>query len=318
MSVKTWKRVITLSVILIVVVLLATSLIFVTKNNRLSDTYEAVVADLESKETAAPDPNQYLDLSAYDDLDAAQADTMLRFMIDMQNQDTLPYHDLYPDLYVDNDFAFEPVEKKTCYLTFDDGPDTELTVKILDILKENNIKATFFVVYKKGDAEKELYKRIVNEGHTIGIHTASHNYSTIYASVEDYLKDFNRISKHIESITGVKPEIFRFPGGSINGYNSTFYVELISEMLRRGYVYYDWNCSSGDAAASNPSSSIIRDNVLKRAEFNKKIVLMHDSKGHSATVAALPEIIKGLTDQGYQFDALTNDVAPACFAYFKY
>ena len=114
----------------------------------------------------------------------------------------------------------------------------------------------------------------------------------------------------------MKPEIFRFPGGSINAYNAATYREIIAEMVRRGYTYYDWNSSSGDAGSGNVSKSEIVDNVLNTGKkISKKIVLMHDGKGHSATADALPDVIEGLQKQGYKLEALTKDVKPVCFGY---
>ena len=190
-----------------------------------------------------------------------------------------------------------------------------MTPQVLDTLKEYGIKATFFVIYRDGGAEKALYKRIVEEGHTIGIHTASHNYNKIYASVEAYLADFQKISAQVESVTGVKPEIFRFPGGSVNVYNKAIYKQLIAEMTRRGYVYYDWNSSTGDASGGSISVSDIVSYSLSTGQYDKKILLCHDGPGHQNTAKALPDIIEGLMEQGYSFAALDNSVAPICFGY---
>lgn len=201
------------------------------------------------------------------------------------------------------------------YLTFDDGPNVDNTPRVLDTLKQYDVKATFFVTYKEGQEADSLYKRIVEEGHTIAVHTASHNYNVIYSSIDAYLEDFQKVSSKIESVTGVKPGIFRFPGGSINSYNIELYQELIAEMLRRGYVYYDWHVSSGDASVRSPSAEKITNNVLNGAKSKEAIVLMHDGPGHSATADALPGIIEGLKSKGYRFAALDNSVTPSCFGY---
>lgn len=306
MSVRAWKRIITLFVILIIAALIATSIYIYLKYSELNDTYNAALE------------NEYIvDLSDYGHLTEVELDHLFNYLGHVEANGSLPYQTEFSDLYVENDFIFtDTSDEKICYLTFDDGPDAENTARILDTLKEYDAKATFFVIYKDFKAERDLYKRIIEEGHTIGVHTASHNYSKIYASVEAYLDDFERISNQIESVTGVKPEIFRFPGGSVNGYNSEIYQELISEMIRRGYTYYDWNVSSGDAAASYVSESKIINNVLNTGtKLKKKIVLMHDGTGHRTTADALPEIIKGLLEQGYKLEALTKDVQPVCFGY---
>ena len=306
MSVRTWKKIITLVVIL-VIICLAVNLIVAHAR------YKALHAEFDEALS-----NEFIvDLSQYGNLDASELDHLFSYLGHLDTNETLEYQTKYSDLYVENDFVWtDNPKEKICYLTFDDGPDRDNTERILDTLKEYNVKATFFVIYKDYKEERELYKRIVDEGHTIGVHTASHNYSKIYASVDAYLSDFERISKQIEQTTGVKPEIFRFPGGSINAYNAATYREIIAEMVRRGYTYYDWNSSSGDAGSGNVSKSKIVDNVLNTGKkISKKIVLMHDGKGHSATADALPDVIEGLQKQGYKLEALTKDVKPVCFGY---
>ena len=224
----------------------------------------------------------------------------INYMNNFDANQSMEYQTKYSGLYVENDFIFEETnDKKVCYLTFDDGPDRNNTARVLDVLKEYDVKATFFVVYKDYKEERALYKRIVEEGHTIGVHTASHNYNKIYSSVDAYLDDFSRCAEQIESVTGVKPEVFRFPGGSVNGYNSQIYREIIAEMTRRGYTYYDWNVSCGDAAAVYVSASKIVNNVLSSSNgIKRKIILMHDGTGHSTTADALPRVIEGLRKQG--------------------
>lgn len=306
MSVRTWKRIITIVVILLILSLTVAVAAFAVKYDKLNDDYNAVINN-----------ESLVNLSKYGVLDSSELDHLFSYLGNLDVNETLEYQKKYSKLYVTNDFNFEDAgERKICYLTFDDGPDAQVTSKVLDVLKKYNAKATFFVVYKKGEEELKLYKRIVDEGHTIGVHTASHNYTKIYSSVDAYLKDFNRISKHIEEYAGVKPEIFRFPGGSINSYNASNYHELIAEMVRRGYTYYDWNVSSGDASKPYVPAEEIAKNVLSSSEKTKqKIILMHDGKGHATTAEALPEIIEGMMKKGYEFKALDKSVSPVCFGY---
>lgn len=233
---------------------------------------------------------------------------------DLGKSDIPPdYQSKYPELYIDNDFIYSQDTQNTVYLTFDDGP-TGLTPQVLDILKQYGIHATFFVVYQNGEEAKALYQRIVDEGHTLAVHTASHEYKTIYKSIDNYLDDFARLSDMLEQVTGEKPEIFRFPGGSINSYNRGIYQELISEMLRRGYTYYDWDVSSGSSTKSASKASIFSNVLNGVSGKSRPIVLLHDA-GSSATVSALPDIIEQLTASGYTFDVLTKDVRPTCFDY---
>lgn len=228
--------------------------------------------------------------------------------VDNQTQN---YQELFPDLYVTPPSEFI-TKGKTAYLTFDDGP-SDLTEKILDILKKENIKATFFVIGNESEKGKQMMKRIVNEGHSIGIHTFSHDYKKIYSSIEIYLEDFNQISNLIYETTGVKPDIFRFPGGSKNGFNKSIYNELCNEMIRRGFTYYDWNNSCGDCSSNYSVANCIKNVLNNSSACNRIISLMHDAPAKKYTVEALPKIIQGLKDQGFSFDKITNNVQPITF-----
>lgn len=233
------------------------------------------------------------------------------------NAKDFPYQGKYEDLYIERDKEDYIKERtKTVYLTFDDGPSA-ITSEILDILKEEDVKATFFVSFVNNEASKKLYQRIIKEGHTIGVRSADHDYNKIYDSVDSYLKDFAKTSQRIQDATGKRPEIFRFPGGSINAYNSEIYQPLIAEMLRRGYTYYDWNVSSGDAAAKATSKSIYNAVINGVSGKERAIVLMHDSSSKTATAAALPDIIKDLQTEGYHFQRLDTTVRPVCFSYIN-
>lgn len=229
---------------------------------------------------------------------------------------TIEYQELYPDMYVS--LAEETKSTPhTVYLTFDDGP-SQRTSEILDILKEENVKATFFIIGKDGVKEKEILKRIVEEGHTLGIHTYSHVYDSIYESVETYLEDFSKTYHLIYETTGVRPEVFRFPGGSINPYNAHDYEEIIAEMTRRGFTCYDWNASSGDAAARANAASVLSNSIASSENKDRIILLMHDSVGKTYTVSALSEIIESYRAKGFNFERITNDVTPIAFNYIQY
>jgi len=226
----------------------------------------------------------------------------------------LSYQKLYPNLYVQKSTKVTENAAKTIYLTFDDGPSPN-TMDLLDILDRYNVKATFFVIYHDDEASQNAYREIVKRGHTIAVHTASHKYTEIYKSVEDYLADFDIVYKQIERVTGVKPELFRFPGGSINSYNVRIYQELIAEMLRRGFTYYDWNVSGGDTA-SNATRDSITENVVENAKkYDRSVVLLHDSSSETSTAAALEGIIIDLQNSGYAFAKLDGSVMPFTFAY---
>lgn len=178
---------------------------------------------------------------------------------------------------------------KTMYLTFDDGPTEENTNKVLDILKARNIKATFFVVGKNAEIYPEVIKRIVKEGHTLGIHCYSHEYEEIYSDVNAFIEDFERAKEVIYEITGNEVNIFRFPGGSINSYNEDIYMDIIEEMTERGYIYYDWNASLDDAV-KNPSIQQLIHNAKSSTLGRKQVIMLaHDIVDE--TVACLEELL---------------------------
>ena len=192
------------------------------------------------------------------------------------------------------------------YLTFDDG-SSYLTNQILDILKEENIKATFFVV-----SVNSITKRAYDEGHAIALHSNTHNYSYIYSSVDNYFNDLNSISNQVYNLIGLRSKIIRFPGGSSNNicknYRSGIMTELTGEVLNRGYIYFDWNIDSNDAGSDIYNSNNIYYNVVNNLSHDKtNVVLMHDSAGHEATVNALRNIISYGKTYGYSFDVITAD-----------
>ena len=207
-------------------------------------------------------------------------------------------------------------DKKYAYLTFDDGP-SQNTIKILDFLKLNNISATFFVT-KKTDYE-ELYKRIVDEGHTLALHTTTHDYAQVYRSVDSFFEDLMTVSDYVKSLTGVEAKIIRFPGGSNNTVSNRYggvglMDKIISQVKGKGYIYYDWNVDSTDASRARQDKNVIVDSVLSQAKYQKEAnILMHDAAGKGTTVEALPEIVKGLREQGFSFKAITSETTPVQF-----
>ncbi len=203
-------------------------------------------------------------------------------------------------------------DKKVVYLTFDDGPSAR-TAEILDILDEYNIKATFFIVCSDKESNKELLKRAHDSGHTIGVHSACHEYKTIYKSVDNFLSDFEVCFNYIKDITGESPSLFRFPGGSINNFNKKIAHEIIDEMTRRGFKYFDWNVCSDDATRSYNEESIYNKVVNGCKGRSSSVVLMHDSATKKETVAALKRIIPDLLEQGYVFEKLDENVKPIVF-----
>lgn len=216
------------------------------------------------------------------------------------------YKTAFPDLYAWEDEAIEvtTAPQKTVYLTFDDGPSKN-TGKILDILERYEIKATFFVIGKDLSEEGiENMKRAAAEGHAIGLHTYSHDYKKIYSSVADFLSDYDLLRQELEAQLGFSPTIFRFPGGSYCSYGTNIRSDLITEMTRRGYTYYDWNVSAEDAVGTVTAYSI-RNNIFPRVyEVTAPVILMHDAPLNNLTAELLPEIIEALQSEGYCFETL--------------
>lgn len=186
------------------------------------------------------------------------------------------------------------IKGKKVYLTFDDGP-SENTSEVLKILKKNNIKATFFVVGRTDDRAKELYKQIYDEGHTLAMHSYTHNYQAIYKSVNAYKKDITKLSDLLYDITGERPKYLRFPGGSSNAVSKVDMKKVILYTKEEGLKYYDWNVINGDATGKKMSDKEMVSSVVSGVkQYETSIVLMHDCAGKEQTVKTLPSVIKKL------------------------
>ncbi|OON98943.1 MAG: hypothetical protein ATN35_02745 [Epulopiscium sp. Nele67-Bin004] len=201
--------------------------------------------------------------------------------------------------------------QKYAYLTFDDGPSNN-TIKILDYLLEQDIKATFFVIEVPG--REDVYKRIIDEGHAIGVHSSTHIYADIYQNVDTYFADIENLAEVIKQYTdGYEADILRFPGGSNNTVSLKFGGPDIMSDLKVavedwGYIYFDWNVDSLDASASVQDKDVIVNAVLSQSsKLEQPVILMHDSAAKTTTAEALPEIVEGLKAQGFLFEKLTID-----------
>lgn len=203
-------------------------------------------------------------------------------------------------------YYFHP---KTMYLTFDDGPSEENTRRVLDILRERNIKATFFLVGENVRNHPEVARQIVAEGHTIGIHCDNHDYDALYESVDSYVADFEKARQTVYEVTGVETNLFRFPGGSINAFNKKTGDAIIHEMTNRGYIYYDWNASLEDAVKNPDPKQLIENGVSTTLGRKKVILLAHDVVG--STGLCLEELLDSLPE--YEMKPLSEDVEPICF-----
>ena len=223
--------------------------------------------------------------------------------------------DPYPGLYAESAEFTDDNTQKILYLTFDDGP-SDNTDRLLSILADHGVKATFFVSGQYGTAEEraERYRKILEAGHTIGLHTYSHDYEKIYASMDAYLSDMNKINEEVYAATGYQANLIRFPGGSASTHSGSLSGDLAAEMTRRGYTYHDWAVSCGDAEGKNLSADEIASETeaacLARV---KSVILFHDTPSQDTTVEALDRIINDLEAEGYEFRALDNTIRPFQF-----
>ncbi len=258
-------------------------------------------------ETVAPDDDEDIEFTGFETTEAHDPDEIITNV-------RPAYEMLYPDLYaaVPENLVYN-ADMDYVYLTFDDGP-SKYTDSILEYLKIYGIKATFFVIPDGTDECAAKLRKIADAGHTIGIHTATHDYTKIYASVEAYLEDFKLAYDRVYDATGIKCNLFRFPGGSINDFNKEIRSDLIAEMTRRGFVYFDWNVDSSDALGATWTE--MYNTVLKQtAAANRAVILMHDYNGGWNTILVLGGRVRALLDdkRGYKLDKLTEYVKPVQF-----
>lgn len=197
-------------------------------------------------------------------------------------------------------------DKKVVYLTFDDGP-SENTKKILDILEQYDAKATFFITGANEDC-RHYIKEAYDAGHTIGLHTYTHDYDKVYESDEAYYDDLEKIGNVAREQIGFVPCFIRFPGGSSNmvsaQYNKGIMSRLVESVAQKGYQYYDWNLDSGDAAGCGKGE--IEQNAVTD-KMNHIMILFHDTQTKDATVEALPKILEYYKEKGYEFQAIDRD-----------
>lgn len=189
---------------------------------------------------------------------------------------------------------------KKVYLTFDDGPGSQ-SGKILDILKKNHVKATFFVTGKEDASSKKIYQRIVKEGHTLAMHSYSHIQDVIYDSKEAFEKDLKQINRCLYEATGVHTKFYRFPGGSSTQNTSLPIQNFIDVLKKNHYLYLDWNVISPDINNANATKEQVVTGVMQGVDaYDTAVVLMYDVADKPMTVKALPSIIKQIKAKNYE------------------
>lgn len=202
---------------------------------------------------------------------------------------------------------------KVVYITFDDGP-CKTTARLLDVLDECDVKATFFVTSQFLDDNSLVneIREIKNRGHQVGVHSYSHQYDEIYSSADAFISDYNKMDDIIYQATGKRSEVYRFPGGSNTGYNKAIRSELISYLSGIGVEYFDWNAYDGDCDGYEGQALI--DRAVKESSYkDKSILLMHNIPGKDTVIDAIPSIVSQLREKGYSFDILRGDTEPIHF-----
>ncbi|WP_159887589.1 polysaccharide deacetylase [Paenibacillus puerhi] len=206
---------------------------------------------------------------------------------------------------MDQERPYVTPEEPTVYLTFDDGP-SGLTPQVLDILKQEDVKATFFVLGEQAEAQPDTVKRIVREGHAIGNHTFDHVYKELYAGFDSFWEQVQRTEDVVYGLTGVSMRLVRAPGGSYGNFDP-FYYYYLSEA---GYSVHDWSIDSEDSRAPRRTAAQLLGTVAGGPLGHEVTVLLHDGAGHQATVQALPGVIAYFKEKGYSFAPLTEEVKP--------
>lgn len=246
----------------------------------------------------------FLERVLLDTVDAAdRAEMLLRINEEIrQGSGTAEISQILQDAQ-ENDSGDVPEESagaedntRKVYFTFDDGPSI-YTEEILDILTEYDVKATFFVTGKRKENYGDIYRRIVDEGHTLGMHSYSHEYDYIYASLENFQEDLETLRDFLYNETGVVSDVYRFPGGSSNSVSRTDIHEMTAYLDAMNIRYFDWNISAGDATGSPIGSAQIVNRVMSQIPSRQvAVILMHDAADKHSTVEALPGLIEGIRE----------------------
>lgn len=192
---------------------------------------------------------------------------------------------------------------KRVYITFDDGP-TKITNRLLEVLKKEDVKATFFVVGKEIAGREDILRRIYDDGHAIGLHTYSHNYTTVYSNENNFIDEMKRTSERVKEITGCSPSAIRFPGGSSKRLNQSF----LDKLHENNFRVYDWNSDLYDGEYPNLSVYRLLENAKRfKGSSSSIIILMHCNSNNENTVKALPKIIEYYRNQGFQLLPISSD-----------
>lgn len=301
--------------LIILVVLICTFLVYIVISN-FSDNNEHLefknIQDVSKENSDNNEENKKVDLGFYKKNNNKESGKLEVYsgnhmQIPNHNIDNLKATLMLPQF---NENGYNEVrdiyfsEEKQVYLTFDDGPSRNITPQILDILKENEVKATFFVLGARVDLYPQILKRTFDEGHYIANHGYSHKYSKIYESKDTVFQEYVECENSIRNAIGnqdFNSYLFRFPGGSSGGKYESIKSEAREHFKNYGISYTNWNCLTGDAEGSNTKEECIQEMLETKEGRTSLVLLMHDSNDKIQTVESLPEIIQYLKNEGYTF-----------------
>ena len=320
-SVNRLKKAILVALILMFLIPTILCLILLTKMHGMKEEIEQLREDLNSKrqeqmlaEQETEDrTDAVIDVKATLERDREDAVVLHKAGVSEnaseQNDSEMISEETTEELTEEIDPASVPEEKRV-YLTFDDGPSDDAAA-ILDVLKEKNVRATFFMVIED-KSRQAIIRRMAAEGHSLGIHSVSHVYSDIYADLDSFQNDVQTVHDLLKDMTGQDVKLYRFPGGSSNRVSDVPVEDCIAWLEEEGYTYFDWNASNGDSSGSGYTAEQLEDNVLRYVHNNSgaTVVLMHDFKNCPATAESLPHLIDTLREEGYVLLPIDENTTP--------
>lgn len=330
-SVRFYKNIILAVVIIMIAVPAVFAFVYKGKYKKLSEAEpEPVVVETEAEEEPVPTRTVTITDEAGNTRTIEVKAEAPGDVTDLQQYaaatETLEYQQLFPDMYAPQELVVNDRQSDSIYLTYD-GVMSDVTDGLIELLAEKNVKATFFVQGEPVGSNAMRIETLASHGHTIGMMGCSQEYDKIYESVEAYLTDLYTQFTAIKSVTGVAPTAVRLPGGSVNSYNHGTYKAIIAELLRRGFVPYDWTVSgeddtiaiAEDGTETAPDANTIATRIIASCEsYSRSIVQLHDNENSVNTVEATNLIINTLMKEGYTFRAVETNTMPVLFSYPDY
>lgn len=300
------KRAIVIAAIVLLVFPSIICIVLIARQSALQKQLDRLLEELaimklnSTSDVGRISKDRIVDLGDYDDDLDPFADLFLVADMDMPDSSDVVW-----------EFSAQGDTIHRVYLTFDDGPSV-YTSQILDTLDEYGVKATFFVIGHESEEDYDLYERIVDDGHTLGMHSYSHIYSRVYESTASFTEDFDKLNDLLVNVTGITPKFYRFPGGSSNTVSHIDMHNFIDVLNEKDIVYYDWNVSSGDATGEAITvDQIVANSIYGIEDRDETVILLHDTGAKYNTVLALPKIIEAIQSMdNTQILPITADTQP--------